>query len=83
MNWTKVIGQLNTLLSYAVTKRFSAKILGGLALGALLMNASVLAPSASADVPSRPVTSAERLEIQGEMEDGEPAYHVGKPFTTG
>lgn len=47
------------------------KMLAGLAVGAMLMTAVAMPSNASADVPSRPVTSELQLIIQAEIDDGE------------
>ncbi len=61
MTSTKTTGKLNMRISRIIVSKFSAKILGGLAVGAILMTATLFPAAAntvSANHPTTPLVSA-------------------------
>ena len=72
---TKAAGKLNREQQHPVNGKFPAKLLVGLALGALIIAATALPIGVSADVPSRPLSGAE-LEMFLDDDGFEDVYDV-------
>ena len=75
--------KIKRLFNSVIRGEAPAKLVAGLALGALLFTSTSLAPTAFADAPARPLTTVEELLIQAEIEDGllEDTNRVRAPFS--